>query len=434
MQMPAVAAAGCQFLPAFVPKGTSMVSIATETVTSKPQRPTSATSRGGTKAKKPAKPKGFPLTPNGNGQWSKKISGKVYYFGPWADPDGALKRYLEVAQNLAAGRPARSPESGKLTIRDLANVFLTFKQHKVNTGELTRRTFDEYRDTCERLIRVLGRDTPVERIQAGELLKVREDIAKPGASIKTLANEIGRARVVLNFAWKEGLIDRPIRFGESFKKPGKAAFRKDKANRELERGKMMFSAEDVRLALEHADVHMRAMVLLGINAALGNADCGRLVFQALDLDGGWLDYARAKTGVPRRVPLWPETVAALGESIAKRKSPSSPEHTSTVFITKRGEAWFKAESRANPLSAEFKKLLKKTGIYRKQVCFYALRHTFETVAGQARDQVAVNACMGHVDDSMAANYRHDIDEERLRAVVDHVRTWLFGASDDSGSE
>jgi hypothetical protein len=40
----------------------------------------------------------------------------------------------------------------------------------------------------------------VERIQAGELLKIREDIAKSRASIKTLANEIGPARVVFNFA------------------------------------------------------------------------------------------------------------------------------------------------------------------------------------------------------------------------------------------
>ncbi len=406
-----------------------MNSIAPRTGSSKARSGSSAmsTSKGRRgKTKKPAKPKGFPLTPNGNGQWSKKINGKVYYFGTWDDPDGALKRYLEVAQNLAEGRPARSEKSNGVTVRDLANEFLTFKQHKVDTGELAPRTFSEYRDTCERLIRVLGRDMPVERIQAGELLKLREDIAKSGPSIKTLANEIGRARVILNFAWKEGLIDRPIRFGESFKKPGKAAFRKDRARRELERGKMMFSADDVQLALEHADVHMRAMILLGINAALGNADCGRLVFQALDLDGGWLDYARPKTGVPRRVPLWPETVAAVRESISKRKIPKSPEHTSTVFITKRGDSWFKPESRANPLSAEFKKLLKKTGIYRKQVCFYALRHTFETVAGQTRDQIAVNAIMGHVDDSMAANYRHDIADDRLRAVVDHVRAWLFG--------
>jgi integrase len=114
---------------------------------------------------------------------------------------------------------------------------------------------------------------------------------------------------------------------------------------------MMLSAEDVRLALEHADVHMRAIILLGINCALGNADRGRLVVQSLTLDAGWVDYARPKTGVPHRVPLWPETMAAVRESISKRKLPKSAEHTPTVFITKRGESWYKPESRANPLSA-----------------------------------------------------------------------------------
>jgi integrase len=408
-----------------------MLSISSESASSKPHRSAASATAPGIaipakrKPKKPRKPKGFPLTANGNGQWSKKINGKVHYFGPWADPDGALKRYHEAAANLAAGRPARAPEQSKLTIRELANEFLIFKQHKVDTGELAQRTFDEYKDTCERLIRVLGRDAVVQDIQSAELLKIREDMAKSRPSIKTLANEIGRARVVFNYAWKEGLIDRPIRFGESFKKPGKAAFRKDRARRELERGKVLFSAADIRLLLDQSDVHMRAMILLGINAGLGNADCGRLVLQALDLDGRWLNYPRPKTGIPRRVPLWPETVAAIRDSITARKPPKLPEHTSMVFVTKYGDSWYKPESRANPLSAEFKKLLKSAGIYRKQVCFYALRHTFETIAGQTRDQVAVNACMGHVDDSMAGTYREEIGDDRLQAVVNHVHDWLF---------
>ncbi len=57
--------------------------------------------------------------------------------------------------------------------------------------------------------------------------------------------------------------------------------------------------------------------------------------------------------------------------------------------------------------------------------FYALRHGFETIAGDTGDQVAVNAIMGHAGQSMAAHYRERIDPERLRRVVEHVRQWLF---------
>jgi hypothetical protein len=45
--------------------------------------------------------------------------------------------------------------------------------------------------------------------------------------------------------------------------------------------------------------------------------------------------------------------------------------------------------------------------------------------GDAKDQVAVNAIMGHVDGTMAAVYRERIDPDRLRAAVEQVRRWLF---------
>ena len=82
----------------------------------------------------------------------------------------------------------------------------------------------------------------------------------------------------------------------------------------------------------------------------------------------------------------------------------------------------------NPVSKEVRKLLNKLGIKRKGVSFYSLRHVFETIGGECRDQVAVDAVMGHADESMSARYREHIGDDRLQAVVNVVRGWLFGVA------
>jgi hypothetical protein len=85
---------------------------------------------------KPAKPyPDFPLFAHATGRWCKKIRGRLVYFGPWSDPDGALQRYLDQKDALHSGRrPAENPEA--LTMFDLCARFLTLKKHAREAGEL----------------------------------------------------------------------------------------------------------------------------------------------------------------------------------------------------------------------------------------------------------------------------------------------------------
>jgi hypothetical protein len=49
------------------------------------------------KRRKPNKPGvTFPLTPHNNGQWCKKIRGKVHFFGVWENPQAALQNYTRL--------------------------------------------------------------------------------------------------------------------------------------------------------------------------------------------------------------------------------------------------------------------------------------------------------------------------------------------------
>src|SRR5438093_10072588 len=113
------------------------------TATHSTEQPTSRKVRK-RKPKKPAKPRpDFPLFPHATGRWAKKIRGKLHYYGPWADPDAALAKYLDQKDDLYAGRTPRTTGDG-LSVRDLLNRFLTSKKLLLNAGEIGGRTFAQY--------------------------------------------------------------------------------------------------------------------------------------------------------------------------------------------------------------------------------------------------------------------------------------------------
>jgi integrase len=377
---------------------------------------------------KPAKPyPRFPLTAHPAGYWCKKIRGKLHYFGKWEEPDAALAKYLAAKDDLHAGRKPR-PDTECVTVKDVANDFLNAKQALVNARELSPRTWDDYKLVCDLVVSHLGKARLVSDVGPDDFAPLRNRMAKRWGPHRLGAKLIQYTRSLFKHAFEAGLIEKPVRFGPGFKRPSKKTIRLNRA----EGGPKLFTADEVRRLLGAAPVQLKAMILLGINAGLGNSDCGNLPLAALDLEGGWIDFPRPKTGIPRRCPLWPETRAAVKEALAHRPDPRKAEHAGLLFITKYGCSWGKDTS-DNPVAKETAKLLSALGINgRKGLGFYTLRHTFRTVADEARDQPAADFIMGHESPHMSSVYRERISDERLKAVADHVRGWLFGSTPQAG--
>src|SRR5262245_42463736 len=270
-------------------------------------------------ADRPKKPyPEFPLTPHPSGAWQKKIRGKIHYFGRWAtrvngklvriEGDGwkeALEEYKAVADDLHAGRTPRAKNDG-LTVADLCNRFLTAKLRKRESGELGLRMFAEYRETTDLIVSAFGKTRLVADLAADDFEALRAQMAERWGPVR-LGNGITRVKSVFKYGLDNGLLERPPRVGSEFKKPDKAVLRRHRA----QNGEKMLEADQLRRLLDAAPAPLRAMILLGINAGFGNHDCATLPLSALNLDNGWLNYPRPKTGIPRRCPLWPESVAAI---------------------------------------------------------------------------------------------------------------------------
>jgi integrase len=382
------------------------------------------------KVAKPEKPReDFPLFPHATGRWAKKIRGKFRYFGTWADDlkgERAIRQWLDERDDLLAGRePRPKGDAAGPTVKLMCDSYLTHKEQQRDNGEILPRTFVEYFNSCLRITAAFGRGRLIADLRPDDFRQFRNSLSQirgPGS----LGNEIQKIRSVFKFAFDEGIIDTPIRYGEGFNKPSRKVVRIARAKK----GRRDLHADQIRTIIDSASATLKAMVLLAVNCGFGNTDCGTLTFSALDLKGGWVDYSRPKTGAPRRAKLWPETIKAIQAAIAKRHEPKETAHAKLVFITCHGGAWAKQEGSNDPVGSVFGRLLRDLGYYRDGVGFYSLRRTFRTVADQIRDKHAIDFVMGHAPDAddMGSLYTQSIGDDRLEAIAKHVRAWLFHAA------
>jgi integrase len=301
---------------------------------------------------------------------------------------------------------------------------LNARKDKMEAGELSPRTWAKYREVADLLVSEFGKRRLVSDLRPDDFAALKKTMAKRWGPLR-VADFVQHVRSVFKHAADADLIDRPVRFGPAFARPSAKVLRRHRAAQ----GPKLFSAEEVRKLLAAAGPQMRAAILLGVNAGFGNADVATLPLSAVGLDAGIIDFPRRKTGIPRRRVLWPETTDALREVLAKRPRPRSAADAALVFLSLRGSPLcsVREENRTDGVAVQFGKLLRTLKINgRKGIGFYTSRHVFRTVADGAKDQPAADYIMGHEVAHMSSVYREGIDDDRLRAVADHVRAWLFG--------
>lgn len=366
--------------------------------------------------KLPAVPKDCPVRVHRNGQFYKRVRGKFYYLG--RDLDEALRLWATQKDRMFAGLPIVRDGDVTGTLEEVCNHFLSAKEK----SNISSRHFQDLQKACQYLCDAMGKTAMVESMTMKDFERLRGEIVSKynPTSSKNLLTKI---RSVFKYA--EEMLDIRIKYRSPLASPSRGEIRRDRAAKRVAHGKRMFTPDQLRLVLESTDIHFKAIILLCANCGLNGMDIAMMTTHVLDLDAGWLDYPRTKSGVDRRVPLWPETVKAVRQSIKWRPKHKKQADSQIVFLNQRGARWVKGNGQTAGLSEKMKRLLRKLKLYRPGLDMGALRHTFQTVGDEA-SPLATRAIMGHVDGSMSGNYRESISDEKLRLVTDHIRQWLFG--------
>ena len=165
-----------------------------------------------------------------------------------------------------------------------------------------------------------------------------------------------------------------------------------------------------------------------VNCGFGCTDCAQLKWDDLDFEHMRVRLARNKTGIPRNLPLWPETTRVLQEV---------PISGPLVLYTVEGHPWVRTEARTqddgsrkyttvNAITSMFARLLKRTKISApKGTGFYTLRRTAATLAARSGDPFAVQRLLGHANLEMATHYVQDVSAQTDR-VIENSRAYLVG--------
>jgi len=126
----------------------------------------------------------FPLTVHTNGQWSKKVRGRVYYFGLLDDPDAALGLWIEEKDYLLAGLIPPTHSQG-MTVGELCEKHLTELEERIAAGTLAAGSGANYRSARKLLAKAGLEHTAVCFLTPEHFSSVQRQLESCGHSLRT---------------------------------------------------------------------------------------------------------------------------------------------------------------------------------------------------------------------------------------------------------
>jgi hypothetical protein len=312
------------------------------------------------------------LTKHSNGQWCKKIKGRLRYFG--TDYEDALRRWYQETR------------LDELPLSEIARRWLAWKKNL----SLSDRTLEGY---CWMVSRVenwkASRQSP-ECVVPGD---VEGFLATLGGAWRR-RNGLVMLKGIICWGEEMGLCSRPRGMG-LWRGPSERELRRSRRGQGT-----LWTPIEVQSLLRGGSPRGRFMAALGVNLGFGMADMGAPLQSP---DGEYLAGPRAKTGVPRLGWMWPETrdlwQQCGGLPIGKPRS--------------------------GHLFRQWRRHVENCGIDPRGRRHYDLRATLRTWMSEGGDLEASRLVMGHENRGVERFYLRHIAKERVRTLLERVRGALL---------
>lgn len=316
------------------------------------------------------------LTRHPNGQWCKRIGGKVTYLG--TDYENALVRWYEHVKGHGMG----------VALQTICLRWLEWKEGMA----LSPRTLEGYRWAVGRIADGFG---PTCKVHSMSPLTVEQWLDGLGVGVWRRRHALMVLKACISWGSEMGMCERPRGFG----------LWKGPSERELRgacKGAVhVWTTDEVLALVGSGDKRGRLMALLGINLGYGMADmCSHV---QLMHGGEWVGGPRVKTGVPRLGWLWPETrrlMVEVGEPPLGR-------------------------GRARHLYRFWNRHVEAVGLVTGGRGHYDLRATLRMLMGEVGDVEAARLVMGHEHPGVERFYLRQVAKERVRSLLQAVRSRIL---------